>query len=272
MLFKIGDFSRLSQVSIKALRIYDDMKLLKPAYVDDQSGYRYYSAEQLEKLNKIIALKHMGFSLEQISMLIQGLEVSGLREMLIVRKSQIEQQISLEYQRLQQVEARIRQIEEGHIMSNYNIVTKQIPSQKVVCKRAIIPSYAHVGELFHTVCGAVVNTNNKFNGPAIAMYHDHGYKEQDVDVEVAVPVNLTGDTLEGLEVKVLPAVDETACIVHKGSYETLSISYGAIMNWIAENHYEIMGPARDVYLLPIDQCQDPAECVTEIQFPVRKTL
>ena len=118
-MLKIGDFSQLAQVSVRALRIYDEMGLIKPVHVDKFSGYRYYETEQLPRLNRIIALKDLGFSLEQVSHLLDGeLSAEKLRGMLMMKQAEIEQELNESQLRLMRVEARLRQIErEGKVAS-----------------------------------------------------------------------------------------------------------------------------------------------------------
>lgn len=118
-MFKIGDFSKLSRVSIKALRLYDQMALLKPAHIDNATGYRYYSAEQLPHLNRILALKDLGFSLEQISQILSApLTPTQLRSMLQLRQAELQAAIDAERIRLQRVAARLKQIEQEDVMSD----------------------------------------------------------------------------------------------------------------------------------------------------------
>src|SRR5512134_3170044 len=120
-MIKIGDFARLSQVSGVTLRYYDEMDLLKPVQVDPFTGYRFYSADQLPRLNRILALKDLGFSLEQIKlMLADGLPLEQLRGMLKMQRSQVKQRLSDEQRRLSRIEARLRQIEMENKMPNYD--------------------------------------------------------------------------------------------------------------------------------------------------------
>ena len=108
-MIKIGDFARLSQVSVVTLRYYDEMDLLKPVKVETFTGYRYYSADQLPRLNRILALKDLGFSLEQIKlMLADGLTLVQLRGMLEIQRSEVEKRLSDEQKRLVRIEARLR--------------------------------------------------------------------------------------------------------------------------------------------------------------------
>ena len=127
-MIKIGDFSRLSQVSVKTLRYYDEVGLLKPVEVDRFTGYRYYSFDQLPRLNRVLALKDLGFSLEQIAQALdEGLTPDQLRGMLRLKRAEIQQRVEEEQERLARVEARLRQIEQEAMMSNYDVVIKKVP-------------------------------------------------------------------------------------------------------------------------------------------------
>ncbi|HWP97592.1 MAG TPA: MerR family transcriptional regulator [Syntrophomonadaceae bacterium] len=268
-MFKIGDFSRLSQVSIKALRHYDEIALLEPAHIDSSTGYRYYTAEQLGYLNKILVLKNLGFSLEQVALMIDtGLTVGNLREMLLKRRTQIQNQLNEEQERLAQVEARLRQIEEegDKAMSGYDIVIKKIEPLSVYAVRETIANYWAIGDLFGRICGAVASSGGKFSGPCLTVYYDEGYKENDVDVEVAVQVSGTS----GLEIKTLPGIEKAACAIHHGPYEGFMDAYQAMAQWIEQQGYKMVGPCREFYLRSIGEVDDPADCVTEIQIPVEK--
>jgi DNA-binding transcriptional MerR regulator len=113
-MFKIGEFSRISQVSAKTLRYYDEIGLLTPARVDRFTGYRYYSADQLPRLNRILALKDLGLSLEQIAALLDDdLPPAEIRGMLRLKRVEIQQHLEEEQARLARVEARLKQIEQG---------------------------------------------------------------------------------------------------------------------------------------------------------------
>jgi effector-binding domain-containing protein len=269
-MFKIGDFSKLSQVTVKALRYYDDLGLLKPAQVDRFTGYRYYTVDQLPRLNRILALKDLGFSLEQIGNLLAGdLPASQIRGMLQMKQAEIEHHIEHERARLARVEARLKLIEQEGKMPEYEIVLKKVEAMKIAAARDVIPSYAHVGELLSAVFGHIGRHGAAPGGPPICIYYDAGYREKDTDVEAAVPVStdLPGD--EQVQVRELPAVDAVASVIHKGSYEAIHTAYAALMAWIEENGYRIVGPNREIYLRGPGQ-GEPDTYVTELQIPVEK--
>src|ERR671925_475829 len=110
-MFKIGEFSRLSRVSVRMLRHYDQLGLLTPSQTDRFTNYRYYSGDQLPRLNRILALRDLGFSLEQIAgMLDEDLSPEQLLGMLKLKRAEVEQQMQTEQSRLARLEARISQM------------------------------------------------------------------------------------------------------------------------------------------------------------------
>ncbi len=271
-MIKIGDFSKLSQVSIKTLRYYDEMGLLKPIHVDRFTGYRYYSASQLPRLNRILALKDLGLSLEQIAQVLdEGVSSEQLRGMLRLKHAELQQHIADEQARLARVEARLNYITMEDAMPNYDVVIKQVEPQLVAGVRDILPSYPAVGRLFDEVYGHLARSG--VSGPALigaAIWHDNEYKTSNIDGEAVV--YLKQPIPEGGPVKVyeLPATTMTS-VVHKGAYNTFNQAYEAIGRWIEANGYTIVGPNREIYLYCTQPLrQDDDSYVTEIQFPVEK--
>lgn len=269
-MFRIGDFSRLSQVSVKALRYYDEIGLLKPADVDRFTGYRYYTVDQLPRLNRILALKDLGFSLERIARLLDGdLPPAQIRGMLQMKRAEIEQHLEAEGARLARVEARLRQIEQEGKMPTYDVVLKQIEPLKVVAARDVIPTYSDVDKLFGTVFGHLGQHRAKPAGPLLAIYYDEEYRERDVDVEAAVPVAESLPGGEQVTVQELPG-GEMASLIHKGAYQTIGEAYAALMAWVEASGYNVAGPNREIYLTGPGDADDPADYVTEVQLPVEK--
>jgi effector-binding domain-containing protein len=269
MMLKIGDFSKLSRVTVQALRHYDELGLLKPAHVDGFTGYRYYSANQLPRLYRILALKDLGLSLEQIAHLLKdNLSAEELRGMLKMKRAEIAQRLDEEQERLARVEARLRQSERENTMSNYEVVVKKVEPQWVASVRDVIPNYKEIGPLYgelYTHLGPL-----GLGGPGIAIWHDEGYKERAVDAEAGILLN--EPAAEGGRVKVHQLPEATvASVVHHGSYATINQAYDAISKWLETSGYKIVAPSREVYLhvgQPVRQ--DDESYVTEIQFPVEK--
>lgn len=272
-MFKIGDFSKLVQVSVKTLRYYGKLELLKPAWIDRYSGYRYYTLEELPRLNRILALKDLGFSLEQIRELLRDdLSAAELRGMMRMKHAELERQVQSEQARLVRVEARLRQIEQEGAMPEYEVVLKCVPPQNVVGIRDVISGYLDMGGLInelHAYLGAR-HVALEATQPFMAVYYDTEHHDRGIDVEVAAalprPLPGTGRAF----VHTLPGAETMACAVHQGSYQGLSAVYNALMSWIKGNGYRVTGPNRDVYLQVPGSEPDATGTITEVQFPVEK--
>jgi DNA-binding transcriptional MerR regulator len=268
-MLKIGDFSSLSQVSIKTLRYYDERGLLSPVHVDPETGYRYYSASQLSQLHRILALKDFGFSLEQIAKCLEE-KVTGeqMRGMLLLRQAEQQARVEKERDRLSRLQSRIRLIEQEMLMSQ-EVVLKQLPKQWVASVRETIANYPSVGQLYPKVI-AGIGPGVLGQAPCFAMWHDPEFRESSVDGEAGIflkePVKATG----GVRVYELPAIT-VASAIHAGSYQRLQEAYNALLRWVSNNGYQVAGPIRELYLQnsqPIRQ--DDESYVTEIQVPVSK--
>ena len=268
-MFRIGDFARLAQVSTRALRFYDRLDLLKPAVVDSFTDYRYYTIDQLPRLNRILALKDLGFSLEQIRRLLtEELSAGQLRGMLRLKRAEAEQQVREAQERLARVEARLRLIEQEDVMSNYEIVIKKVEPQWVASVRGIIPTYQDAGRLFNELYAYLGQLGA--GGLSGAIWHDEEYKDRDVDAEVIAYLKSRVSESGRVKVYELPAAT-MASVVHNGAYNKFNQAYNALTKWIEANGYKIVGPSRELYLYSTQPVtQDNETYVSEIQFPVEK--
>ncbi len=272
-MFKIGDFSKISRVPVKTLRYYDQLGLLKPVEVDAFSGYRYYAADQLPRLNRILALKDLGLSLQQIRILLdRDLDAIELRGMLLRRQLEIDQRVRQERERLARVEARLRLIETEGNMPDYEIIIKQVPPLRVASVRGVIPTYPEQGELWGALESELGRQRVQPSGPCFTIYHDAEYRDRNIDSEVCEPVGSAPVESSGrMKVYELPAIT-AASIVHHGPFTTLTNAYNAVLKWIDENGYRVCGPEREIYIYtgkgPVRQ--DDPSYVTEVQFPVEK--
>lgn len=268
-MLKIGDFSALAQVSIKTLRYYDQAGLLRPAHVDDQSGYRYYSAGQLAQLHRILALRDFEFSLEQIAELLRdGVTAEQMRGMLLLQQKELEQRVREEGDRLSRLSSRIRVIERENEMA-YEVILKSLPKQKIASVREVVPGYAAVGSLCAKVASGLGPAMAHVTLP-VAIWHDHEYKEKDVDAEAGFYLRGDVAAVDGVRVHELPETT-AAAVIHNGSYQRLREAYDALLKWVAANEYQIAGPIRELYLHVTEPVrQDDETYVTEIQVPVVK--
>ena len=139
-MLKISDFSKLSLVSVKALRYYDERGLLKPARVDPSTGYRFYSASQLTRLNRILAMKDMGLDLSQIALLLdQEPTPHQIRGMLRLKQVELHQQLEEGQARLARIEAWLQAFEQEATMPEYDVVIKSVVALRVAQARGVAP-------------------------------------------------------------------------------------------------------------------------------------
>jgi len=268
---KIGDFARISQVSVATLRHYDELGLLKPSAVDRWTGYRYYSVSQLPRLNRILALKDLGFSLEQIEAVLTGLTLDQLHGMLKMKQAEVEQQVAQEQARLARIAARLRQIEEEHTMSNFDVLVKTVPAMRIAARRVTIPTNDQapnfLGPGFTEVYDYVTQAGGKDVGPCFAMWHQSAEVMANEVAEVAVAVDRPLPSTERVQVYELPAA-QVASVVHHGAFESLRPEHVALLTWIEANHYQIAGPYREVYIN--HDRNNMAESATEVQYPIEQ--
>ncbi|MEP7284936.1 MAG: MerR family transcriptional regulator [Chloroflexota bacterium] len=279
-MIKIGEFSKLVQVSVPTLRYYDQVGLLKPVEVDRFTGYRYYSVSQLPRLHRILALKGLGFSLEQIgAVLAEGLTPEQMRGMLRLRHAQISQQLVEVQNQLVEVEVRLQQIEREEQLSTYDVILKQVEPQLVASVRAILPNHSASGSLFGEVYEAIephvaeaLGSHPGEGGQTMVLWYDTEFKETEVDGAAAFVLRCRIPERGRMHVHELPAAT-MAATVHHGSYNTIGEAHEAILKWTEANGYRIVGPDREIYLYnatPI-RLDDPSY-ITELQYPVEKAF
>ncbi len=270
-MFKIGEFSRLCMVPVSALRFYADIGLLEPVSVDPSSGYRYYTAAQLPRLNRILALKDLDLSLDEIKTVLDTeLSAAELRGMLRLKQAEIGRRMETERTRLERVRARLRLIEREGVMPEQEVVTKEVPAVRGLGIREVLGSPEQIGELIGDGFAGLAGT--QLMGPPMAVYHDPEFEPTRIDIELVYPTGAgspaTLATPGGR--KLQEAVVEggtVASLIHAGPYETIGDSYQALATWIGEHGYRLNGPAQELYLSGPDE---PGPPVTEIRMPVAR--
>lgn len=272
-MIKIGDFARLSQVSVVTLRHYDDIGLLKPVEVDRFTGYRYYSLAQLPRLNRILALKDLGFSLEQIAGVLEsGLTPEQLRGMLILKRAEVEQQVAHELARLARIEARLRQIELEDKMPDYEVVLKTVPPILIASRTVTIPTNDQVPEYLGTAYRETWEHISKHGAKAatycLAVWHQPADVYANEEAEAAIPIDRAIPSSDRVQVYELPQA-QVAAVVHHGEFENFQQGHVALLKWIEENGYRVVGHYRELYIK--HDPDDTANSTTEIQYPVEKS-
>ncbi len=271
-MLKIGDFSKLSRISIRMLRHYDDIGLLKPEEVDGFTGYRYYDEAQLLQAGRIQVLKNMGFGLAVIREIIEKYADAGeMERFLLIKRQEIEEEQQQIQQRLQLIDSTIDWLrKDGNIMG-YDVNLKTIPERYVASVRKIIPSYENEGVLWEILMRETAHLHMQDGSPGytLALFHDGESKEKDVDVEVQKTVAGNYQDTEHVKFKKVPAV-QIASAAYKGSYTQIAQVNEAVARWIADNGYEFDGIAFNIYHVSPHETQNPDEYVTEVCYPVKK--
>lgn len=276
-MFRIGDFSRIARVSCRLLRYYDEIGLLKPATTDRDSGYRYYSATQLPELNRILVFKELGLSLDEIVKTMQsGASSTELREMLQLRRAEIEQTLAAEQERLRQLDTRIAQIDADGQLTADDVILRADPAQWVMSTRNIVASFAAA----RAVIGAVVRVGKRQIpsdnlGPLIAIAHAPEFEPDRLDVEIGYvvrsPIATPIKDASGVDLTLreLPAASRLATCVRVGLPENAHLITSKIGGFVEANGYCLSGPSRELFLQP-PRLDRMAESVVEMQFPIER--
>ncbi|GII94847.1 MerR family transcriptional regulator [Sinosporangium siamense] len=262
----IGDFARLGLVSVRMLRHYDAIGLLQPAYVDPGTGYRFYTAVQLPQLNRIIALKELGFTLEQVRAMLEGrVTGDGLSGMLNTRRTELRERITADTERLSRVEGRLRMIEREGNMNNADVLLKTVDSVRAAEVTGLAASYSHehigpvVGSCFDTLIQQTEEVGLAPVGPLFAYYEN---SVDGVVVHAAFPVAATTKAEYPFAVVDLPGF-AAATTVHRGPVREIGLAFQSLAAWMEEHNHRSTGFAREVYLHSPPDCPD--QWVTELQ-------
>jgi DNA-binding transcriptional MerR regulator len=276
-MFRIGEFSKIARVSGRLLRYYDEIGLLSPQSIDPETGYRYYSARQLPRLNRILVLKELGLSLEQIARLLdQETSVDEIRGMLALRKAQIEQSVQEEMERLRVVESRLQQIDIQGQMQEPDVILKAVPATPFLGLRDVLPGMGAIQHLVRRIATTVpAKVGRNSPGHITVIIHSPLYDPEALDVEVGYL--LTGEGPQSVELseerlltlRTLPAIETMATLAHVGRVSDSHRSYGALATWIERHGWQMSGAARDI-LLQLPQSEEQDEAVIEIQLPVTR--
>jgi len=269
-MYTIGEFARLGRVSVRMLRHYDTIGLLVPAQVDSGSGYRRYERDQLGRLHRIVALKELGFTLEQVAaMLDESISADQLAGMLRLRKAELSAQMADDARRLARVEARRRSIQREGQMTTTDVVMKEIASVRVAELSGVGEGLApeHIGPVIQPLFADLGRRLHEAGvspcGPGIA-YYEPSADGDSIIIHAAFPID--GEAIDGLDVVQLPAMQRAATLVHRGSMDACQPSYDALEEWIADHGLRSIGLSREIsFYCPTD---NEDEWVTELQIEV----
>ncbi|MFW5713879.1 MAG: GyrI-like domain-containing protein [Brevefilum sp.] len=278
-MLKIGEFSKIGQVSVKTLHYYDQMGLLRPAHIDRYNGYRYYNLEQLVRLNRILALKDLDFSLDQIAELLK-LELSSevLKNMLHNKSEELRERLRNEHARLLRVQSRLKSIQDHEFQNHSPVVLKSAPDQQVATIRCILPKVSQLHDWqkvsLNEIKRFLDHLHEKSVGPVILIYHQDEFRETDLDVEVGIILSDNGKTntpnegTDDIRLYILPGVSHLVTGVTTENdhlYET----YAHLTKWTQINGFRPIGPWRELTHQP----EEPTfSRVIEVQRPVMEAI
>lgn len=266
-MYKIGEFSALSKTTIKTIRYYEKEGLLKPCFIDEYTGYRYYETSQLDEAAKIISLRKIGLSIKEIKYVLDG---GDLKETLNARTENIRNEIRLHNEQLLEIDKMLKEI-----AMNQEIKIKQIPSCTVYYKEGVIEDYSKLSEFILQSGEECYKLNPDIQcvepDYCFVNYLNSQYKEKNIKIRYSQAVVETEKPFnENGEIK-FRKLDEikAVCIYHKGSYDTLGKSYSEIMKYIEEHSFEISDYPRECYIDGIWNKDDVNDWLTEIQVPIK---
>lgn len=267
-MFKIGEFSKLTQVSIRMLRYYDEANLLKPAEVDQWTGHRVYSVEQIPRLNRILYLRDSGFNVSEISCALE-MDDNALLGYLEKKQIEIEQTIENAQEKLLKIAVAKREIQGDRGELHYNISIKSIPEYCVLSLRRIVPTYYSEGGLWKELCTFVRTHKIEISGSTFTICHDTDFREQDVDIELCAYVGQIYENIEPFRFRVVETVPIMACTMVYGNFSNIKGAYIAFAEWLQKNSkYRMSSPMRQiVHRGPWNECE-PKKYLTELQIPL----
>lgn len=244
MRFSIGEFSLITLLSIKSLRLYHEKGILVPAHVDEFSGYRYYDDANFERARSIKVLKDFDFSLAEIKDLLAQCQdesdmLTQLEEKLAHVKSKVDR-----CRDISRSIASIIEFEKESVMEKnreFEVEEKKLETI-LIAGRRMRGKYQDVGKGLGFVCKKM---GRHINGKPMTLYYDGEYKEDDADFEPCVPVRKAKD-VEGLSIRELEG-GRCVSLLHKGPYEALRASYKKIFAYMNEKNYKAGTPIREIY-------------------------
>lgn len=270
-MFSIGDFATFTQVSVRALRFYDEQGLLAPARVDPRTGYRYYRAEQVQRVLRIVALRDVGLTLAQIrEVLAAGAAPQVLRPRLEGRRVEIAHLRAQVDRQLAALEGRLTLLDGGPDMHDYDATTKTAPALVLATAARRVDQdepgilYTAFGELFAEVGAALDGAGVVPVGPAWSLYDRS--EEEGLRIAAGLPVAAITELPSGLQRVDLPE-QEVAFTVHQGAMDTIGAAYQAVMTWMEAAGLQAGGGAREISL--VWDLEQPQRCVTELQIVLR---
>lgn len=265
-MFRIGEFSKIGKVTVKTLRYYDEIGLLKPDWIDESTGYRMYTTKQLLQLHHIQSLRQIGLPISETMLILSGYDrqkvLAQHRMDVLAERDELEQKLS-------RINYLLSGQEERNM--NYQATIKQIPACIVYSKVMTVPNYDAYFQVIPAIGEklAAKYPDLKCATPAYCFiaYLDDEYKEEDIHVEFCEAVTEAREDFDDIVFKEIPATTVVS-VMHKGPYSTLRGAYGFAFDWVEKNGYQMAGSPRENYIDGIWNKESEEDWLTELQIPI----
>lgn len=270
-MFKIGEFSKITQVSIRMLRYYDEQKLLVPCYVDESSGYRMYSAKQIDQLQRIILLRDLGFGVKEIKSLIETWNPENIKNMITDQMKKTEESIQAEKNKLHQMKGLLQDLHNQEKELGIEIVMKALPMQQIISLRRTVPDYWAEGLMWQEFGMMLKDVKELEKRKSFSIYHDLDHREKDVDIEICLEADPVEIPMENKELifRQVGKVEMAACFMIYGDFHNISRAYKEFAYWLEQHsEYEMQGENRQICHVSMCHTKDPEEYITELQIPL----
>jgi len=266
-MFRIGEFSKMSKTTVKALRYYDEVGLLKPEKTDKFTNYRFYTTDQLVKLHRVQALRQAGLSIDEIKLILAGHDAAAI---LHKRKAELMAELVAGTQQLSRIKF-ILQEKEEEIFMNYVATIKELPKCVVYTKKMTVPNYDAYCEIIPDIGKKVVQKypDLKCTTPeyCFIIYLDGEYRENDFSIEFCEAVDKLCPDFDDIVFKEMAPVTVVS-VLHKGPYTELAKAYAYAFKWIKENGYAAADNPRENYIDGIWNKERAEDWLTELQIPI----
>ncbi|MCL2163636.1 MAG: MerR family transcriptional regulator [Oscillospiraceae bacterium] len=265
-MFRIGEFSKMSKTTIKTLRYYDEIGLLKPEETDKYTSHRFYSTEQLFRLHRIQELRQIGLSINEINLILSGHDFEPILQK---RKAELVCGLAEGQNQL----SRLEFILQGENVMNYSATIKELPECVVYSKKMTVPNYDAYFEVIPEIGKTIVTKYPELKCTVpeycFIIYLDGEHKEKDINIEFCEAVDKVYPDFDDFKFKIMKAVAAVS-VMHKGAYSSLGKAYAYIFEWIEENGYAAADNPRESYIDGIWNKENEDDWLTEVQVPIAK--
>lgn len=264
-MYQISQFSKISGLTVKALRYYDEQGMLKPSYRNKNTLYRYYDDNDLKKAHLIRLLRSLGFSISEIKEVLETVNNEpDLTYILQEKIANIKKNILREKELIKKINGYLSPHVTKTESQTYEMTLEEIPATLAASIR-FTGKYSEIGEYVPLLYKAV---QGNVNGPVINCYYDEECMEQ-ADMELCLPTKKQV-TANSITCKYLPAI-KAVSTTHYGSHEMLHFAYKALFNYVNEHGIAVITPFREIYVKSPGMIfkGNPQNYVTKILFPYK---